>query len=343
MIKETRKTMIGGFVIGALTLVIAAILIFGSGDFFKKKERYVLYFKDSIKGLSVGAPVLFQGVQVGTVTKISLVANADDMSTRIPVVIELDPGQWEFEHDKEIDRKAGVSKLIEKGLRASMQMQSLVTGKYLIQFDFHPDEPAHLFGTNLPYEEIPTIQSGMDKLAEIIETLPLEELVQKLTSAISGFDNIINSQEAKQIIPVVHQVVLDAQHLIRNLDRHTEPLLMEISTTVNEYKKLAENVDKQVGPLASDYRKLAQDLQHQIDPLVTEIRLTSQAARAAAKMAELTLKSTKGLMSNDSPVFMELTKTLKELSATARSIRAWANYLERHPEALIKGKGAYRR
>lgn len=343
MIKETKKTMIGGFVIGALTLVIAAILIFGSGDFFKKKERYVLYFKDSVKGLSVGAPVLFQGVQVGTVTTISLVANADDLSIRIPVVIESDPGQWEFENDKEIDRELGVSTLIEKGLRASMQMQSLVTGKYLIEFDFYPDEPAHLFGTNLPYEEIPTIQSGMDKLTKILENLPLEELVQKLTSAISGFDNIVNSQEAKQIVPVVHQVVLDAQHFIQTLDDHAQPLLMEISTTATEYKKLAENVDKQVGPLASDYRKLAQDLQHQIDALVTEIRLTSQATRAGVKMAELTLKSAKGLMSNDSPVFMELTKTLKELSATARSIRAWADYLERHPEALIKGKGAYRR
>ena len=220
MIKETKKTMIGGFVIGAFTLAITAILIFGSGDLFKKKERFVLYFKDSVKGLSVGAPVLFQGVQVGTVTTISLVANADDMSIRIPVVIESDPGQWEFEHDKKFDHESGVSKLIEKGLRASMQMQSLVTGKYLIEFDFHPDEPAHLFGTNLPYKEIPTIQSGMGKLSEIIENLPLDELAQKLTSSISGFDNIINSEEAKQIVPVVHQVVLDAQHFYM---KHSPP------------------------------------------------------------------------------------------------------------------------
>jgi len=131
--------------------------------------------------------------------------------------------------------------------------------------------------------------------------------------------------------------------VIRNLDDHAQPLLMEISTTVNEYKKLAEDVDKQVGPLASDYRKLAQDLQHQIDALVADIRLTSQATREGVKMAESTLKSAKGLMSNDSPVFMELTKTLKEFSAAARSIRVWADYLERHPEALISGKGAYRR
>ena len=328
MIKETRKTMIGGFVIGALTLVITAILVFGSGDFFRKKDRYVLYFNDSVKGLSVGAPVLFQGVQIGTVITISLVANADEMSIRIPVVIESDPGKWEFEHDKKLGHESGVSKLIEKGLRASMKMQSLVTGKYLIEFGFHPDEPAHFFGTNLPYKELPTIQSGMDKFTEVIANLPLEELVQKLTSAISGLDNLINSEEAKQLVPAVHQVALDAQRFIQSLDDHAQPLLMEISTAVNEYKKLAENVDKHVGPLASDYRKLAQDLQHQIDPLVTEIILTSQAARAGAKMAELTLKSAKELMSNDSPVFMELTKTLKEFSATARSIRIWADYLD---------------
>lgn len=343
MINETRKTMIGGFVIGAMALGITALLIFGSGDFFKKKETYVLYFKDSVKGLNVGAPVLFRGVQIGVVASITLLADAHDMSTRIPVVIDTDPEQWKFTQGETLDHKNGVSKLINKGMRASMELQSIVTGKYVIQFDFHPNEPAHLVGTDLPYEELPTIQSGIEKISDTLEKLPLKELVQKLSSAISGFDNMINSQNAKQIVPAVHQVVSEAQHFIQSLDDQVHPLSTEISSAVNEYKVVAQNVNKQVGPLLSDYRKLARDIDQQIAPLVKEIRLTAETIQAGAQMAESTFKSAKGLISNDSRVFMELTKTLKELSGAARSIKAWADYLERHPEALIQGKGPYRR
>ena len=94
MAKQTSKTLIGGFVVGAVALIVAGVLIFGSGQFFQESYKYVLYFRGSLKGLSVGAPVLFQGVQVGSVTDISLETDTEDMTLQIPVTIEIHPRKF---------------------------------------------------------------------------------------------------------------------------------------------------------------------------------------------------------------------------------------------------------
>ena len=72
MAKQANRMMIGGFVVLAVIIMAASLVVFGSGKFFKKTNKYVMYFDESVKGLSVGAPVLFQGVQIGSVTSIIL-------------------------------------------------------------------------------------------------------------------------------------------------------------------------------------------------------------------------------------------------------------------------------
>ena len=69
MSKQANKKAIGAFVLAALVLAVAAIVIFGSGKFFVKQDQYVAYFQGSVKGLRVGAPVVFRGVKIGEVTK----------------------------------------------------------------------------------------------------------------------------------------------------------------------------------------------------------------------------------------------------------------------------------
>ena len=94
MAKQANRMMIGGFVVLAVIIMAASLVVFGSGKFFKKTNKYVLYFDESVKGLSVGAPVLFQGVQVGSVTSITLQADLVKMKTQIPVLIEIEPDRW---------------------------------------------------------------------------------------------------------------------------------------------------------------------------------------------------------------------------------------------------------
>ena len=100
MSKKANTTAIGLFVLGAVLLAVAGIVVFGSGTFFVKKYDYVAYFSGSVKGLNVGAPVLWNGVKVGEVTRISLEFDAKEMAMRNAVVFQLSRG------NAEVDRQA---------------------------------------------------------------------------------------------------------------------------------------------------------------------------------------------------------------------------------------------
>ena len=95
MAKQANRMMIGGFVVLAVTIMAASLVVFGSGKFFKKTVKCVMYFDESVKGLSVGAPVLFQGVQIGSVTSITLQVDPAKMKTQIPVIIEYEPEKFQ--------------------------------------------------------------------------------------------------------------------------------------------------------------------------------------------------------------------------------------------------------
>ena len=94
MAKQANRMMIGVFVVIAVFIMAASLVIFGSGQFFKKTVKCVLYFDGSVKGLSVGAPVLFQGVQIGSVTSIILEVDPAMMQIQIPVIIEYEPEKF---------------------------------------------------------------------------------------------------------------------------------------------------------------------------------------------------------------------------------------------------------
>ena len=75
MSKPIGKPIIGAFVVGAVAIVVAGLFVLGGGKFLKKKYIHVMYFDGSVKGLKVGAPVTFRGVEIGTVTNIAIRAN----------------------------------------------------------------------------------------------------------------------------------------------------------------------------------------------------------------------------------------------------------------------------
>ena len=94
MAKQANRMMIGVFVVVAVIIMAASLVIFGSGKFFKKTVKCVMYFDESVKGLSVGAPVLFQGVQIGSVKSIILQVDPTELQLQIPVIIEYEPEKF---------------------------------------------------------------------------------------------------------------------------------------------------------------------------------------------------------------------------------------------------------
>src|SRR5512140_3681865 len=118
MSRKANKTMIGVFVIGALVLLVIGIVIFGSGKLFKHTNKFVLYFDGSVKGLAIGAPVMFRGVSIGTVKDISLIYDSKAGTIMLPVIVEIEQGR--IKGAPSFGELSGDKKMIELGLRGKL-------------------------------------------------------------------------------------------------------------------------------------------------------------------------------------------------------------------------------
>jgi paraquat-inducible protein B len=327
--KQASKTVIGSFVVSALVLVVVGVLIFGSGNYLKERYKFMLFFKDSVKGLSMGAPVIFMGVKIGEVKDIKVIADPSESSFLIQVLIELASGKVkrfkarEFGNAQELYEFC--NQLIEQGLRARLGLQSVVTGQLQIELDFFPEEEAVLMGTNKEYQEIPTIPSTFEKLTKTLENLPVKEIFDKLSSSLTRIDLLLNSPETTEFLKSLKLAVEDAGKVLHEVGKQVQPMTDKIGETLEAYGKLAQNLDRKV------------------DPLISEFDETVKALADASKQAEKTLRAVENIVGDNSVVTVELTKTLREFSSAARSIRNLSDYLSRHPEALIRGKGGYNR
>ena len=173
---KANPTVIGAFVVGAVVLIIAVILLFSGGQFFVKKNLYVMYFDGSVTGLSVGAPVRFRGVQLGEVIEVVALHDPKDNNILIEVVVEITPG-----HITSVATRTGVAAamspqaminiMVKRGLRASLASQSMLTGLLYIALDFHPGTPVKLMGLNKQYVEVPTVPSSMEQMMANVQTV----------------------------------------------------------------------------------------------------------------------------------------------------------------------------
>jgi paraquat-inducible protein B len=363
MSSKTSKSIIGAFLVGAVGLAVTGVLVFGSGKLLTKKYPFVMYFEGSVKGLNVGSPVVFRGVEVGSVKSIKLRGNPKDFSVRIPVIVEFEPEKIEM-GEVERDPYKNLPRLVKRGLRAQLETKSFVTQQLQIALDYHPDEKARVIGEDTKYPEIPTIPSTFEKITKTVEDLPLTEMAMKLSASLAGIEKVVNSPEVMETLHELKFAVGDARKLLQNLDSHIEPLMFDIKETVMDAQKMVSKVEGQIEPLASNTNyaitaarrafeqgektlsleggvpgKLGSSAKRAID----SIRKAADATRPAIIEVEKTLANVKTLTAQDSAVSYQISNALKELSAAARSIRVWAEYLERHPEALIRGKGGSKR
>lgn len=314
MSKPANKTLIGAFVVGALVLAVAAVIIFGSGKLFRDKAVVVMYFDGSVKGLNVGSPVVFRGVRIGSVVKMELLYKPKDLAFLIPVYAELDLDKIRVVGEEPEDEQLG--KLIAKGFRAQLELQSMVTGQLMINLDFFPDKPTRFVALDRSVAEIPTIPSDLDEFIKSASELPLKDLIGKLMHSIEGIDKAVNSPRLAESLESLSGGLQQAKQILVKIDREIDPMLVNLrdsSASFSQLIKKSEGVPKQID-----------------EALVS--------AQTTLKQAEKTLLSVQGIASENSTIVMEVDSTLQEVSKTARSVRFLTDYLQRHPEAILKGK-----
>ena len=330
MSKQANKKAIGAFVLAALALAVAAIVIFGSGKFFAKTNQYVAFFQGSVKGLRVGAPVMFRGVKIGQVTKMMIYSHSEDQSFDIPVILEVDQDSTQSIGPEIKDETQHLQELIKKGLRAQLQMQSIVTGQLMINIDLYPDTPVRLIGTqNIDIAkgvlEVPTIQATLQKLEKTLEEVPIGEMVKSVNNSLKAIEALVTSEELPKSLHYFKQTMKDMRDFVRHVDQKIDPLAADLGQALKDAQTLLRNVDSHV------------------DPLAVSMKNTAAAARPAVNEVERAFANIAALTDKGSEERKQLDRTLKEFQAAARSIKVWAEYLERHPEALIRGKGKSKR
>jgi paraquat-inducible protein B len=327
MSKQASKSLIGAFVLGALVLVVAGIVIFGSGKFFTKAHKSVMFFEGSVKGLQIGAPVVFRGVQIGHVTDIILEVNAKDLTAFIPVYTDIYPQKIVPIGDDHSYDQRYLQALIKKGLRAQLQLQSFVTGQLMVNLDFYPNTPLRLVGLEKKYPEIPTIPSDLEKLAKRFEELPLQEIADRLNETIAGINRLLNSSELQASIASLNQLLKDGDTLVKNLNTEIGPLASDIKGATDAARAAFAQAEK---TLRFDEGAPGQ--------IASSIKETLSAAQDTLRKTSRAVENINVLALQNANLGYEVSRTLEQIAELSRSIRVLADYLERHPEAFLRGK-----
>jgi len=319
MSKKTNTALLGAFVLGGIILAVAVVTVLGAGRYLTRLPVYVMHFSGSVKGLTVGSPVVFRGVAVGKVTDISLTIDAAASSVSIPVLVEIDPRRISGEARLR-DTHALMRTLVKRGLKAQLQLQNLLTGQLVIELDFHPGMVPEPLKLSAGYPEIPTIPSSMEQLTKTIEKLPVEELLRKLISAVEGVEKAVTSPDVSRSVQALNQAIDDVRRLAANIDRSVAVFSSDMHGAVSEA------------------RVLISDSRQQIIELKASLEQTSAATRAAMQQTQMTMRALEKSGAVDSPLMLQLSHTMEELDAAAASIRILSDYLSRHPESILRGK-----
>ncbi len=227
----------------------------------RQPQTYVLNFKDSVRGLSPGAPVEMRGIQIGEVADVRAQFDAKTAQFSVLVTIHLDPqrlGVRVFDLTPGTDlaaiRRKFIDTLVAHGVRAQLRSGNLLTGSAIVAFDFFPNAPLVTVDWSQDPVQLPTIPGQLQTMEASVE------------------------------------------HIISKLDK----------MPLNE---IAQSLQKTMG----------------------DLDLTLMSARG-------TLDNASTIVGPNSPQGQQLDSTLEEVRRAARSVRVLADYLDRHPEALIRGK-----
>jgi paraquat-inducible protein B len=312
----------------------------------------VMVFEGSVKGLNVGSPVVFRGVKIGAVSSVRMRADYAAKTFTVLVYTDFDPSKVEIvniEADEKQtlkDRYANMRGLIARGLRAQLEMQSIVTGQLQIGLEFYPEKPVVYAGIDKTVQEIPTIPTPLQELTKKLESLPIDEIFNNANSAMTGIAKLVQSPELKDSIANLNIALKDVQTLVRNVDAQVKPLTAGLSETIRDTQKLVKNMDSQVASLGpnlneaiGDGRKLIRNVDGSVESIKVKLDGTLTAATSALQEAKKLIQDLESTANQDSSLMYQLNETLQEVGKAARSLSTLTDYLERHPEALLGGKG----
>ncbi len=318
--KEANPKLIGVFVVGGMVLLVVALVLFSSQDLFSPKRHFVAYFQQSVSGLNIGAAVRFRGIPVGKVIHIDGIYNPKTGNMIPRLILEIHPETLRNVVLNDAD-DTQFFLLIKNGMRAKLKSASLLTGQLYVALDFYPNTPVRRLGSDSEeYPEMPTIDSGLDQALAKLSELPIEEVLVRLGSTLAAVEELLKN-------PHVNEALAALPPLLRDADTGVVDLTQFVN---HDLALMAQDASQTLASVRNSFEilstKLTDESLVQINSTLIELENTLQLAQKR--------------LSRDDPLTYELLSALREVGSAARSMRAFADYLEEHPESLIKGKAS---
>jgi paraquat-inducible protein B len=320
---RANPTAIGAFLIGAVVLLVAGTATLASTAWFDERTTFISFFEESVNGLERGAPVKFQGVPVGNVTRIRIQIDERDKTFQVPVQYEIDLTRLTTQLGTfvDLDDAAVLERQITDGLRAQLQMESIVTGQLYIELSYRTDAaPPELEERRTAWPEIPTTPSLLAALGTGAGSL-VADILKVLFQ--------VNEMLADIDMPQINAAVMASAEAVERLVdspaiqqalNEIPGMTAQINQTMLEFGLLAERAGAAIDPI-----------QLQIEGTATEMTATLEALRR-------TFEETHGLLSTDSGLGYELQETLTSLRDAADALSLLINSLEQNPDMLLRGR-----
>lgn len=331
MSKQASPTLIGAFVVGAIALVVAGLLVFGSGRFFADRVTWVTYFPGSVKGLRVGAPVNFRGVRIGEVTRIQVLYDEKDGSMLIPVVMEVLPEQVTVidRGDGQQSQRTDVEELIGRGLRAQLQTDSLVTGLLSVDLDFYRDAPVAQVTVDSPalrdYPVVPAIPSRMEELEQ-----SLGAVMQEIPGLLRDVRGLLGDVTSGQTASNLDGILQDVAQFTASLDR-AAPALADL---VERTEQSAASIQR----VAESAEQIMTSNQEAINATIGDLQATVTAVRRMAdQVNNMVAENRQGLRDFTETGLYEITGLAQDAQRMVNQITRLSEQLERDPARFFFG------
>ena len=328
MSRRANPKLVGGFILAAIGLLVAAALVFGSFTFFEVTRRFVVFFQGSVDGLTQGSAVLFRGVPLGRVIDVGIRYDPKDSSFEIPVIVEIRPGVIARYSPAATMETEGLKRLIDAGLRARLESASLVTGQQVVQLNFFPGTPINLQKTDLPYYQLPTVPSPTQEIMSSVDIAArdLPTLIKQVAAVLDRVQQILSPENEAAI----HSLLESAASAMKTLQADAEslgPLISGAQDTVTSAGQLTTHLDAVVQNNREDIRAIFKNFRENTVSLNKLIDQLNQVATA-----------------NRIPIRQFMDGTLVDLRALIIDARTTVNKattvldsLERNPTRFIFG------
>lgn len=317
MSKKPNSVAIGAFIMGAIVIAIALVLFISGSGIGQDRDKFVMVFDGSVKGLSVGAPVALRGVQIGQVSDIDLIFDTDTIDVIMIVEAEI-----RSDNIKRRGQNEGnfIEEMIARGLRAQLNTQSLLTGLLYIQMDFHPNSDLILAAIDSPQRQIPTIPTDLQRLSREFESVNFSLLASNLQTMADGLSGFVNDEGFQQLPETLHATLTEIRALSAKLNLQLDTSGPKLDALLDNATTTFESANREIPRLSASAVTALAGLEHTLANF------------------DQTLEAVDGLIADDSSTRYQLDKALKELALAGRAIRLLAKTLEEQPEAILRGR-----